>query len=207
MSNENIDNQEGIESLKKKIADILALMNRGGITRKAVEEMLKSEEIMSLQARGDDLRKQADELSRTIVPTEVFEARGREFDEKAEKALREGDIDKARKIQAEKNQFLQEREKTIRSGQALNAQTEGVEGQIRVLLRPVFFECMSAIKLELARQLALVLAFKNTELSEFVTLQQEHQIQLPFNPTNEIRIFPDSPFRKLREMLSDELLP
>ena len=74
-------------------------------------------------------------------------------------------------------------------------------------MRPVFFMAMAAIKAELGRQLSSVLSFKNSELLEFVSLQQEYGISLPFNPLSEVKLYPEGPLRKVKEMLEDELLP
>lgn len=138
MPNKENENLQEIESLKKKIEDILAKMHRGGITRKAVKECLESPEVGALQTRADDLRKQSDELSASIVPVEVFEARIRRFDRLHEDALADGKVEKAQSILQEKIDFLATREKQIQSIKSLNSEITAIGGNIRALLRPCF---------------------------------------------------------------------
>jgi hypothetical protein len=196
-----------IELLKKKIADILDRLTPTRITWKAIEEKLRSDEVVALQARGDDLREQSDKLSITIVPTEISEARVRRFDRQYEDFLADGNVGKAREIEQEKLLFLQEREKTFETIRGLNSQIEAIDEEIRAKLRPLFFDSMLDIKSEAAKQLGLVLSFLKSEITHFAALQERYGIKLPFNPLSEVKMYSEGPFKTLRERLQAELLP
>ena len=162
---------------------------------------------MHYKKGADELKKQSESLSSTILSTAVVEAKIRRFDRSREDFLADNNLEKAGKIEAEKNQFLQAREKQIQAVRNLENQIQIVEAKIKGLIRPVFFYSIDAIKRELAKQLSLTLSFKNVELQEFVSLQSEYGIQLPFNPLSEVKLYPEGPLRRIREMLEDELLP
>lgn len=201
------DLEQKIEASNLKVATILEKLNPHQITRKLVEAKLQSEEVVALLARSAALRNKADELSGTLAPVEVFEARLRRFDRLHEDFLADGKIEAAQKKIDEKNLFLQEREKVIQAVQSLNSQAGAAEQEIRALLRPVFFSSMEEIKLAIALKLNTVLSFMRKEISDFVALQEEYGIKLPFNPLTEIKIYPEGVYRTVREALRDEILP
>ena len=200
------EKEQELERLKLKVADLMDRLNPAHVTQKAVNLKLESDEIVGLQARADGLRKEADELSATLLPAEVYEARLRRFERTHEDALADNRVERAKGIEQEKLQFLDERKKTVEAIQALNGQIEGVEAQKKAILTPVFREVFDGIKFAFADKLLICANWIDKEFEEFLRLQEEYGVRGFINPVNEMRLFREGPWRKTRDRL-DRWLP
>jgi hypothetical protein len=197
---------ETIESLEKKIADILSRLDPKRITQEAVEKKLQSDEVVALQASGEGLRKQFNELSSTIISAEVAEAKTRRFDRLHDDALADGDVSKAEGLAIEKIQYLEDCKKLLADMQNLNSQIEQNEASLKALLVPVFRGSFDEIKLGLASKLSGAVSWAEKELAEFTRLQGDLGIKLFFNVESEMRIFREHEWREVRDKL-DKWLP
>lgn len=200
------DREQELERLKLEVDDLMNRLDPANVVQKAVNLKLESPEVQALMAQADDLRRQEKELSGTLVAAEVAEARTRRFDRLREDALAENKIEKAQSILGEKNLFLEEQAKVIQAIRDLNSQIEQIEAQKKALFVPVFHETFEQIKFGFAEKLNFAASWIDREFEAWVQLEEEFGIKISLNPTNQMRLFRENPWKETRERL-DRWLP